>query len=64
MSPTAEERLSRFGVVAVIIGVPALFVTVMVRTNMGSTTPRKRAKSKRAYQLMEERRFTSRARDF
>ena len=64
MSPTAEERLSRFGAVAVIIGVPTLFITVMVRTNMGSTTPRKRAKSKRAYQLLEERRFTSRTRGF
>ena len=64
MSPVTTDRISRFGMAAVIFVFPSMFVAVAILTRMGSTTPRKRAKSKRAYELVQERRFTSRARDF
>lgn len=63
MSPVTAARISRFGMAAFVVVFPSMFVTAAILTRMGSTTPRKRAKSKRAYQLMEERRLTSRAMD-
>ena len=63
MSPVTKERVYRFGTAAIMVVFPAMFITAAMLTRMGSTTPRKRAKSRRAYQLLEERRYASRARD-